>query len=187
MAVLCAKTAVLNAILQIQFTTCRCVGYRSFVKAIGIEMYTESWNGRFFEKVSLRRLGLIVQLGHPDGSTCDKPIPGPKKFLVIHVNGSHPVSLNYCGCSNSISTATSMQQPKWEQLMRSRWFPGTHRRPGTAFTFEMLNQFQMLNFCGKVNPYDYYKAMERLTNNTGAKIPVSTSLSPSNVAYVFVS
>ncbi|THU79326.1 hypothetical protein K435DRAFT_698016, partial [Dendrothele bispora CBS 962.96] len=28
------------------------------------------WNGTYFERVSLRRLGLVVQLDHPDGSEC---------------------------------------------------------------------------------------------------------------------
>ncbi|THU75457.1 hypothetical protein K435DRAFT_880783 [Dendrothele bispora CBS 962.96] len=55
--------------------------------------------------------------------------------------------------------------------MRVRWFPGTHTRPKTAFTFQMLMQFHILTLSGKINGFDYYRGLERLTDNTGKKIP----------------
>ncbi|THU88514.1 hypothetical protein K435DRAFT_679647 [Dendrothele bispora CBS 962.96] len=131
------------------------------------------WNGKFF--VSLRRLGLVVQLGHLDGSECYNPTRGLSKFIVVDTNGIHHVQLNYCGCKRSISTLTAVQHQKWEQLMRVRWFPGTHTRPKTAFAFQMLMQFHILTLLGKINGFDYYRGLERLTDNTGKKIPVSWS------------
>ncbi|THU76828.1 hypothetical protein K435DRAFT_561366, partial [Dendrothele bispora CBS 962.96] len=134
----------------------------------------QSWNGNHFQLVSLKRLGLVVQLGHPDGSTCPDPRNGPSKLIVVHTNGLHRIRLNYCGCSRSISTLTRCQHQKWEQLMRARWFPGTHIRPKTTCTFQMLEQFHILTLSGKITAYDYYKGLERLTDNTGLKIPVSS-------------
>ncbi|THU75672.1 hypothetical protein K435DRAFT_558574, partial [Dendrothele bispora CBS 962.96] len=125
------------------------------------------WTGRFFKKVSLRRLGLVVQLGHQDGSECPTPILGPSKFIVVHENGVHRVSLRYCGCEASISSSTGIMHHKWEQLMRNRWFPATHTRPKTACTFQMLQCFHMLTLSGKLTAYDYYGGLVKLTNNTG--------------------
>ncbi|THU95085.1 hypothetical protein K435DRAFT_667146, partial [Dendrothele bispora CBS 962.96] len=110
--------------------------------------------------------------GHSDKSDCSRPIRGPSKFIVVHTNGVHRIRLNYCGCHLSISSSTSLQRQKWEQLMRCRWFPATHAHPRTTFTFQFLEQFHIMNLSGKINLYDYYKAIEKLTDNTGGKIPV---------------
>ncbi|THU81849.1 hypothetical protein K435DRAFT_692763, partial [Dendrothele bispora CBS 962.96] len=83
----------------------------------------QHWTGQRFQKVSLRQLGFVVQLGHQDGSTCLSPVNGPSKFVVIHDNGIHRVRLQYCGCRASVSSQTGMLHFKWEQLMRNRWFP----------------------------------------------------------------
>ncbi|THU89994.1 hypothetical protein K435DRAFT_588784, partial [Dendrothele bispora CBS 962.96] len=92
----------------------------------------KSWNGTYFKWVSLKRLGLVVQLGHLDSSSCPSHVPGPSKMIVIHTNGIHCIQMNYCGCSLSISTLTHCQHQKWEQLMHAHWFPGTHVQPKTA-------------------------------------------------------
>ncbi|THU96563.1 hypothetical protein K435DRAFT_858427 [Dendrothele bispora CBS 962.96] len=55
--------------------------------------------------------------------------------------------------------------------MRCRWFPATHTHPRTTFMFQFLEQFHIMNLSGKINLYDYYKAIEKLTDNTGGKIP----------------
>ncbi|KAK7441515.1 hypothetical protein VKT23_016505 [Stygiomarasmius scandens] len=129
------------------------------------------WTGHHFEKVSLRRLGLVTQLGHQDGTGCQNPVPGPSKFIVVHENGIHRISLQYCGCTASISSQTGALHQKWEQLMRNQLFPTTHTRPRTACTFQMLEKFHSFNLSGKINPYDYYKGLRMITDNTGAKLP----------------
>ena len=40
-------------------------------------------------------------------------------------------------------------------------------RPATVFTFRLLKTFQELNFQGKTNLYDYWKSIERITDNSG--------------------
>lgn len=54
----------------------------------------------FWEKTSLRVLGLEIQLGHC-GLECD--FPGTKKSLVVFdTNGFHLVEVVYCGCNHRI-------------------------------------------------------------------------------------
>ncbi|TEB19054.1 hypothetical protein FA13DRAFT_1758289 [Coprinellus micaceus] len=109
----------------------------------------EVWNGKFFDKTSLRDLGLRVQLGH-GGCCCPLPIEGPKKVHVFNISGVHCVSLDYCGC-NPITQGGCLQQ-----LLRAHWFPGTVVRPQTLFTFELLETFHELALQSKTTLYDFY-------------------------------
>ncbi|KAJ3833337.1 hypothetical protein F5878DRAFT_646023 [Lentinula raphanica] len=43
-------------------------------------------------------MGLRIQLGHPDGSICPYPAPGPADFVVINTNKIHRVTLDFCHC-----------------------------------------------------------------------------------------
>ncbi|KAK7051166.1 hypothetical protein VNI00_004666 [Paramarasmius palmivorus] len=112
----------------------------------------QKWNGRFFEHVSLHSLGLIVQLGHPDGGSCVGPISSPSNFTVIHTNGFHRVRVQYCGCY---------------QLLRHGWFPATFKAPQTCLTIRLLENFHAMTLTGKISAYDYYRALEKLTDHTG--------------------
>ncbi|KAK7026667.1 hypothetical protein VNI00_015540 [Paramarasmius palmivorus] len=122
----------------------------------------EKWNGKFFECVLLRDLGLIVQLGHADGSNCLNPIQAPSNFTVIHINGFHRVSVNYCGCYR----ASGHSHPR-QQLLRYQWYPATHRAPQTCFSFRVLENFHAMTLLGKITSYDYYRALKKLTNDLG--------------------
>ncbi len=58
--------------------------------------------------------------------------------------------------------------------MRMGWFPASMDRPETVFTFRLLKTFQELNFQAKTNLHDYWKTLERITDNSGgADVPVS--------------
>ncbi|KAE9402094.1 hypothetical protein BT96DRAFT_778291, partial [Gymnopus androsaceus JB14] len=107
----------------------------------------KKWNGKFFEDTSLRELGLRVQLGHPDGSFCPFPEPGPTDFTLIHTSKLHCVNVAYCGCP------VSMAKAHWEQLMLNEWLPATMERPRTACTFRALELFHMLSHRGKITAY----------------------------------
>ncbi|KAJ7584013.1 hypothetical protein C8J56DRAFT_1005179 [Mycena floridula] len=124
----------------------------------------KKWNGSFFEKVSLQSLGLRVQLGHAGNSPCPSRKEKPVKFTVIHTNGIHSLSVDYCGCHSGDTAGL-----RFKELLRNEWFPATHLEPATAGTFRCLEQFHMLTLTGKVTPFDYYTALQRLTNNTGCK------------------
>jgi hypothetical protein len=125
-------------------------------------MVSQWWNGDFFEEVSLKSLGLHVQLGHRVGETCSdrRTIPS---FTVLHVNGLHDITVDFCNCDKT-------RAGEWRtQLMRVRWYPATLTDPHSCATFEVLNQFHILTLQGKVTTYDYYNGLEKLRNNASLK------------------
>ncbi|KAE9385245.1 hypothetical protein BT96DRAFT_1092095 [Gymnopus androsaceus JB14] len=126
----------------------------------------ERWNGSFFERIALRDIGIVVQIGHCPGKTCLSPSTY-KDFIVIHTNGLHRVHVAFCNCFNKYSAGE-----RKTQLLRWQWYPATHLEPQTAATFEVLNHFHLLTLQGKVTAYDYYAGLEKLSNNVGEKGPV---------------
>jgi len=123
----------------------------------------QKWNGLFFEKVTLKSLGLRIQLGHGN-SICSLPqLAFNDDFVIIDADGIHEVGLDYCGCQQSAL--------KMAQLLRSRLFPSTIIDPKTVATFRVLESFQMLNFTSKMSAYEFYQALARRTDNTGTSSP----------------
>ena len=120
------------------------------------------WNGRFFERVALRDLGLIIQLGHLGGDRCLGPVPAPRDFVVIHTNGLHPANIQYCQCSKSYLSGTRLQQ-----LLRMKLYPSTIADPTTCCTFDTLKTFHTITLQSKITVFDYYSSLEKLTDNTG--------------------
>ncbi|TFK79956.1 hypothetical protein K466DRAFT_504721 [Polyporus arcularius HHB13444] len=123
----------------------------------------EGWNGKHWEKSSLRKLGYVFQLGH-DGGPCPCPGDTTRRLVVGDVSGIHEVQIRFCECLDESEEFTYT----WVQVFRQGWFPATTNRPATAFTFRMLNAFQELNFQGKTSLYDYWKSLERITDNSGS-------------------
>ncbi|KAJ7251189.1 hypothetical protein B0H12DRAFT_1018742 [Mycena haematopus] len=122
----------------------------------------KEWNGRFWTeaqlcgKEELGALGLVYQLGH-HGFRCT--FPGPRRVMVvIHVSGIYTVEFQYCGCDRNRRTSNL------GQLLRNAWYPATTVDPGTCATFEVLEQFRLLNVVGNVNVYDFVVTLERLTD-----------------------
>ncbi|THV01511.1 hypothetical protein K435DRAFT_853778 [Dendrothele bispora CBS 962.96] len=148
-----------------------CFGAGMFCSSCIVESHSrlplhwiERWNGQFFEASSLRSLGLRVQLGHGPRSRCINPKQAHSDdFAVIHVNGIHSVAVNFCGCPGA--------EEHYVQLLRSMWYPATLKNPQTATTFSCLRQFQNLNCLGKLPVYDYYKALEIMTQNRQREVP----------------
>ncbi len=125
---------------------------------------SQFWNESFFERISLKTLGLKIQLGHPIGSTCPSPTQAfNDDFTIINDNGIHQVSLMYCGCQQAHRHII--------QLLRAQLFPSTTINPRTAATFRVLETFQMLGFTAKTTLLDFYKALEARTDNTGTALP----------------
>ncbi|KAI6039234.1 hypothetical protein EDC04DRAFT_2568682, partial [Pisolithus marmoratus] len=60
------------------------------------------WNGMFFDQVTLKQLGLVIQVSHKD-MLCYCPEHGHTDFIIINVNGIHPVNINFCGCEQHVS------------------------------------------------------------------------------------
>ncbi|KAF7304205.1 CxC2 domain-containing protein [Mycena indigotica] len=125
--------------------------------------YIEKWNGVYFVKSSLHDLGLHIQFGHHSNDTCPYPRAGRSDFVVIADNGIHSVAVNFCGCMDS--------DPNHLQLLKGGWYPATTDSPRTAATFTCLDRFHYLSLHGKTTAYDYYAALESLTDGTGIKPP----------------
>ncbi|EIW84486.1 hypothetical protein CONPUDRAFT_40308, partial [Coniophora puteana RWD-64-598 SS2] len=127
--------------------------------------FIQKWNGSFFERVSLKSLGLRVSMSHEDGSRCVLRQPGHAEFVVIHTNGIHHVSIDFCGCDKKI--------PYRQQLLRYGWHPSTIDTPETACTKEALAQYSALMSRTKVSAHGYYQALETLSDPLGLDVPTS--------------
>ncbi|KAL4261007.1 hypothetical protein AB1N83_010110 [Pleurotus pulmonarius] len=127
----------------------------------------EKWDGRCFKRSTLRDAGLIVQLGHTPGEAC-ACYNTVNEFVVLHVNGIHVLTIRFCACDEVHGHGSPRQQ-----LLRRRWFPATFEQPQTSATFRLLEHFHMQTLQGKVTIYDYYSALQKLTDNTGLeRIPI---------------
>ncbi|KAJ7739793.1 hypothetical protein DFH07DRAFT_778617 [Mycena maculata] len=122
----------------------------------------EKWTGESFQRITLKSMGLRVQLGHSPFKKCSAPIAAHQEFMVINWNGLHEVAVDYCGCSNAHRAGSRHQQ-----LLRLSWYPSTHAEPQTAATFRVLELFHILTLQGKVTTYDFYSGLEKMTDNTG--------------------
>ncbi|KAF7972080.1 hypothetical protein HWV62_19161 [Athelia sp. TMB] len=118
------------------------------------------WSGSHFAKSSLYALGLRVYLGH-NGEPCTKAYDIIDGFTVVDSTGIHTVKLVFCGCAG--------HPPSNIQLLRARWFPATIRSPRSAFTFEVLNLFHLLNIQSKLSLYHFYYAIHSKSDNVGIR------------------
>ncbi|KAJ7257987.1 hypothetical protein C8J57DRAFT_1135578 [Mycena rebaudengoi] len=126
----------------------------------------EKWNGQFFDRKTLRELGVRIQLGHwhEPQNQCPVPERPPKdSFVVIDDHGVHEVFVDFCGCGRGGSHV--------QQLLRAQLFPATTTRPATAATFSVLRRFHLLSFESKCSMYEFYHSLARETDNTGTKPP----------------
>ncbi|KAG1793209.1 uncharacterized protein HD556DRAFT_1432380 [Suillus plorans] len=123
----------------------------------------QEWTGLYFVPVSLKKLGLRVQLGHPAGEYCLLPQKAVNDdFTLIDSNGIHEIGLDFCGCETA--------ERHTKQLLRATWFPATSTNPRTAATFRILEQYHLLSFESKVSGYEFYHSLVRMTDNTGLRL-----------------
>ncbi|KAJ7494547.1 hypothetical protein B0H11DRAFT_2155926 [Mycena galericulata] len=122
----------------------------------------ERWTGTYFERITLKSMGLRVQLGHSAYTTCADPRPGHEEFVVLNWNGLHNVAVDFCGCTDAHVAGSRRQQ-----LLQMSWYPSTHTEPQTAATFRVLEMFHIMTLQGKVTTYDFYSGLEKMTDNTG--------------------
>lgn len=96
---------------------------------------------------------------------CENPVSAHQSMLIIHTNGIHEINIQYCGCTRAI--------PNHLQLLRRGLYPASQLTIRTCATFELLRQLHMLALTTKSNTYDFYRALEKLTVNTGIGVPHS--------------
>ncbi|KAJ7250229.1 hypothetical protein C8J57DRAFT_1521243 [Mycena rebaudengoi] len=128
--------------------------------------WVEKWNGTFFDKISLQNLGLRVQVGHRHGQRCPEAHAAHTDFVVLHTNGIHQVSVDFCDCERVDDAG-----PPEIQLLQAGWFPSTDIKPRTCTTLAVLDQFHILTLQAKTTAYDFYAVLEKLTDHTGVKPP----------------
>lgn len=121
----------------------------------------EVWNNRYFLRTTLSNAGLELHLLH-GGDQCVNPRKlGRGVINILHTNGFHFIKVLFCGCASA--------PLPWIQLLRSRLWPASYKDPRTAFTMDVLDAFQRLNFNGKITLYAYYETLISMTDNTGIK------------------
>lgn len=113
------------------------------------------WTGTYFEDIQLRDIGFRIVIGHEVGSC---PCPGPpiEDFTVVNTSGLHIIPVSFCQCLGHPHIRI--------QLLRSGWFPASLGRPRSAFTFDCLETFQLLNLQGKLSAHDYCKALDQISD-----------------------
>ncbi|KAG1853437.1 hypothetical protein DFJ58DRAFT_841622 [Suillus subalutaceus] len=103
----------------------------------------QKWNGQYFEQISLKTLGLRIQLGHTTGQQCANPHRAfNDDFIIIDTFSIHEVSLNFCSCT--------IAESHMQQLLRMSLFPSIISDPKTAVTFHILEQYHLLSFESKL-------------------------------------
>ncbi|KAG1851077.1 hypothetical protein DFJ58DRAFT_716740 [Suillus subalutaceus] len=145
---------------------CPSTEYRCW-DCLGSEIYcspcillAHKWNGQYFERISLKTLGLRIQLGHTTGQICLNPHRAfNDDFIVVDTHGIHEVSLDFCNCATA--------QSHIQQLLQILWFPSTTSDPKTAATFCVLEHYHLLSFESKVSAFKFYNALNRMSDNTG--------------------
>jgi hypothetical protein len=125
---------------------------------------SQQWNGTFFERVTLKKLGLRVQLGHRVGEVCINPKPASgDDFILLDTQGILEIGLDYCDCEIAESPQV--------QLLRSRWFGATVANPKTAATMRLLEHFHHQNFESKASAFEFYRGIMREMDNSGLREP----------------
>ncbi|KZV60023.1 hypothetical protein PENSPDRAFT_552578, partial [Peniophora sp. CONT] len=115
------------------------------------------WNGECFVSYSLEKAGLIVQLGH-DGAPCNHREVQDVPLTVIDQGGIHRVRYALCKCYREGTSEPAVQ------MMRARWWPSTWKRPKTVVTHSTLRFFHAMAIQGKINMYDFYNGIVRITD-----------------------
>ncbi|KAG1884343.1 hypothetical protein F4604DRAFT_1878735 [Suillus subluteus] len=152
-----------------QFRCIDCFGAELYCKDCIVSSHAQNpvhriqeWTNSCFTVVSLKDLGLRVQLGHFAGDSCLLPErPFNDEFTLIDTSGVHNIGLDFCGCETA--------QTHTKQLLHAAWFPATTADPRTAATFRILEQYHLLSFESKASRYEFYRSIACLTDNTGLR------------------
>ncbi|KAH9884294.1 hypothetical protein C8Q73DRAFT_661163, partial [Cubamyces lactineus] len=114
-------------------------------------------SGGFWERISMADLGFELHAGH-SGRPCSAPGPrNARDMVIVHCGGVVEMRVNFCRCASA--------QDEIKQLLALGLFPGSWKRPQTAYTIDLLNSFQLLSFHAQTSAHDFYAYLRRLTNN----------------------
>ena len=95
------------------------------------------------------------------------PATGGRMVVIVDVSGVHELPVVFCRCINAPTED--------KQLLSMQLYPATERRPQTAFTFRVLDDFLVTNRECKTPARTYYTKLRRTTNNAFPHmVPVRT-------------
>ena len=80
-----------------------------------------------------------------------------RMMTIVDTSGIHELPVVFCSCPNANSEAV--------QLLDLGYYPASHRRPRTAFTFRVLDDFLLKNKECKISPRSYSTVLRRTTNS----------------------
>ena len=158
--------------------------------------HIEKWTGQFFDATSLNQEGFTLFLGHGgepcpanhtgrdrqenqpgssdedggEGENDGIPLAGWEKqdrrcLVIIDTSGVHQLHISWCQCENAAEPHI--------QLLRSRFFPASIKRPSTAFTFSLLDYFHIDSVECKTSALSFFSKLRRLTNSSNPhSVPV---------------
>ena len=151
----------------------------------------QRWTGKFFEREDLGNLGLLIHFGH-DGNPCptlfassihtpgdeiweDDLIQDEKSegdvqqdiedgafqkgqgMVFVTTSGVYKRQVQWCNCEDAL--------PAHMQLLCMRFFSSTLKRPSTAFTFDVLDQFHIETLECHTSAHNFYTKLQRITYN----------------------
>jgi hypothetical protein len=144
-----------------------CIGSSWYCQNCTVSKHTENplhrlkrWDDvqNCMEPARLVELGLVVSLIHKDGTPCPSR-SDLRNLSVLHSNGLHEIQYYQCFCRRQEGIAAARP----EQLVANRMYGATEKLPKTAFTFEALKTFDVLNLEGALNIKQYLDGLRRLT------------------------
>lgn len=139
----------------------------------------EKWDQDFYRSTTLNALGFVLRLGH-SGQPCPTSQSQNGDFAanfwstrshcvieIVHTTGVFRHTVELCSCHPNLDAHA--------QLFNAQVMPSTFVSPQTAFTFQVLEAFQIANLEGKVSAFSYFQQIRRATNNAfPALVPVGT-------------
>ncbi|KAI0336925.1 hypothetical protein BDW22DRAFT_1340836, partial [Trametopsis cervina] len=169
-----------------QWRCITCVGSPLYCRACLHQRHTRSpwhrvqrWNTEgFYETDSLVNCGIKLSTGH-GGDPCPTTrsvIPGDlnndawedvgsggspqdtfhRHITVVDVSGIHVIPIQWCLCTNAAD--------RYRQLLDLRLYPASAKRPGTAFTFDVLNEFLLINRACNTPAQSYFDVLRKKTD-----------------------
>ena len=124
----------------------------------------------FWSRISLGDLdGFVLNLGH-DGAPCATQ-PNVRPMTIVHEHGIVGMNVRFCACPPD---GEPHAVPDPLQLLRFGLFPGTWKRPETAYTVNGLRDYHLLSLQCQITGIDYATYLRRSTDNV---IPSDTTVS----------
>lgn len=90
--------------------------------------WPKKWTDAGLVGVTLKGIGLRIQLGHKPSDFCPAPILD-NDFIVLDAYGLHEVAVNYCGCNAAPS--------RGRQLREARLYPNGEAAPHSVVSYNL--------------------------------------------------